>query len=92
MIEEKQRSVSAIQPRLLRLKEAASYCGVSIPTFATACPVIPVSLGNGKRLDRYDIRLLDKWIDALGCKDTSIRRNWLTAWDANHDGRSGERS
>jgi len=81
-----------IQPRLLLLKEAASYCGISIPTFGAVCPVRPISLGKGKRLERYDIRLLDKWIDALGSKDTSLRKDWLTAWDENHDGRAGEGS
>jgi hypothetical protein len=72
---------SGAVPRLLNRQQAASYCGTSTPTFAAVCPIHPVALGKGKRLERYDIRQLDKWIDALGSKDTSSRKDWLTAWD-----------
>lgn len=90
---EKIQSPSAVQPpRLLRPKEAALYCGISAPTFAAVCPISPVSLGHGKRLKRYDIRLLDKWIDALRAKEASQGKDWLAALDENHDGRQGERS
>jgi hypothetical protein len=52
-------------PRLLKRQQAAAYCGVSVPTFAAICPIIPIALGVGKRLERYDIRDLDDWIETL---------------------------
>lgn len=54
-----------IAPRLLTRDQAAAYCSVSQPTFEACCPVRPVSLGGSKRLDRYDVRDLDAWIDGL---------------------------
>src|SRR4051794_12905591 len=54
-----------VAPRLLTQMQAAIYCGISIPTFSAHCPVRPISLGPGKRLNRYDIRSLDQWIDTL---------------------------
>jgi hypothetical protein len=79
---------NTVTPRLLNRKQAASYCGVSTPTFSATCPVAPVTLGDGIRLERFDIRLLDKWIDTLGGNHTSLRKNWLTAWDETHGNRS----
>jgi len=76
----------------MRLDEAAFYCGISAPTFAAVCPVVPVSLGPGKRLRRYDVRLLDKWIDDLRAKEASHGKDWLAALDEDHDGRKGERN
>src|SRR4051794_35216470 len=52
-----------IAPRLLTRTQAAIYCGVSVPTFSAHCPVRPISLGPGRRLERYDIHSLDRWID-----------------------------
>jgi hypothetical protein len=49
--------------RLLTKKEAAAYCGVSVPTFSKACPVTPAELYAG--LKRYDRRQLDAWIDTV---------------------------
>lgn len=77
--------------RLLNLNEAAAYCGISAPTFSAVCPVQTISLGPGKRLERYDIKQLDVWIDSLGCKTALPKKNWLTAWDKTHDRRSSER-
>lgn len=81
---------TSVTPRLLRRGEAAAYCALSVPTFLAVCPVVPVALGNGKRLERYDIRSLDNWIDVLGSKDSSSRTDWLATWDKTHDGRSRE--
>jgi hypothetical protein len=84
--------ISGQQPRLLTLKEAAFYCGISAPTFIAVCPVPAVSLGPNKRLNRYDVRLLDNWIDALRAKNASQEKDWLAVLEENHDGRQGERS
>jgi hypothetical protein len=81
-----------IAPRLLKRGQAAAYCGVSIPTFTVLCPVPAIALGSGKRLERYDIRSLDGWIDTLGSRGASYGKDWLATLDGEHDGRSRERS
>lgn len=78
--------------RMLTRQQAATYCGVSVPTFMLVCPVSPVALGEGKRLERYDIRSLDAWLDKLGNNGASLDNDWLAKWDSEHDGRSRERS
>jgi hypothetical protein len=78
--------------RMLTRQQAATYCGVSVPTFMLVCPVSPVALGEGKRLERYDIRSLDAWLDKLGNDRASLNNDWLAKWDSEHDGRSRERS
>jgi hypothetical protein len=64
--------------RLLKKQQAAAYCGVSIPTFAAVCPVPPIALGIGKRLERYDIRDLDDWIEGLKSSGSDVRKDWLS--------------
>ncbi len=76
--------------RMLTRQQAAAYCGVSVPTFMLVCPVSPVALGEGKRLERYDIRSLDEWLDNLG-KDRASSNDWLAKWDFEHGERSRER-
>lgn len=56
---------NAPRARLVTLTQAAAYCGVSTPIMKGLCPVIPISLGAGKRLDRFDVRDLDSWIDSM---------------------------
>jgi hypothetical protein len=43
------------------------------------CPVAPISLGEGKRMERYDVRALDAWIDSLSglAAPPLPRQNWL---------------
>lgn len=65
-------------PRLLKKQQAAAYCGVSIATFAAVCPVTPIALGEGKRLERYDIRDLDDWIETLRGNNSHGRKDWLS--------------
>jgi hypothetical protein len=81
-----------IVPRLLTRKQAAAYCGVSVPTFTVQCPVRAIALGNGKRLERYDIRALDGWIDTLGIGGASYGKDWLATLDGEHAGSTRERS
>jgi hypothetical protein len=64
--------------RLITREEAAHYCRLGLSAFPAVCPVRPISLGNSKRLERYDIRALDEWIDKLGGKGSlSSGSNWL---------------
>ena len=81
-----------IAPRLLTRKQAAGYCGVSVPTFTVLCPVKAIALGNGKRLERYDIHSLDGWIDTLGSRGASYGKDWLATLDGEHDDSSCERN
>jgi hypothetical protein len=68
---------SNIVPRLLTRQEAAAYCGVSVPTFDGVCPVKAISLGNGKRLERFDRISLDGWIDSLALNSRQMSKDWL---------------
>lgn len=52
------------QKRLLSRKEAATYCGMSVPVFERLCPIAPLDLG-GARLHRWDIERINAWIDAM---------------------------
>lgn len=71
--------------RLLTLKEAAHYCGVSVPMFEKHCPLRPVALGPGPRLRRFDRQNLDHWIDDLG-NGLRTEKDWLAELDRSHDG------
>jgi len=66
-----------LAPRLLTRGQAAFYCTVSVSTFEAICPVRPVALGKGKRMERYDIIAIDEWIDRLGGGGASSRQDWL---------------
>jgi hypothetical protein len=79
-----------IVPRLFTREQAAAYCGVSLPTFMGICPVRPIALGAGKRLERYDLRALEQWIDTFSGDKASCGRDWLAALDAKDDGGSRE--
>lgn len=61
----RQAAVIAPFKRLLTRAEAAAYCGVSLPTFDTICPVRAIVLGDDKRLERFDVQALNEWIDRL---------------------------
>jgi hypothetical protein len=66
-----------IGPRLLTRREAAIYCGVSVPTFGGICPVKAVALGNGRRLERFDRVSLDRWINSLAQDGLGVSKDWL---------------
>jgi hypothetical protein len=70
--------------RLLNQKQAAAYCGISVPTFVKHCPVPAIALGTGKRLERYDIKALDNWIDNLSQDSASSPKDWLAKLDSGH--------
>ncbi len=64
-------------PRLLTRAQAAAYCGVSVGSFSTLCPLSPIALGDDKRLERYDIVALNEWIDGLGSGSSELGKDWL---------------
>jgi len=79
------KECAKIVPRLLTREQAAAYCNVSAPTFSTICPVTPIALNQSKKLTRYDLRLLDKWIDGLARADTLTDSDWLAKMDEQDD-------
>lgn len=52
-------------PAALRLDQAASYCGLSVPTFSAICPVKPIEFTQSSRGQRYLRARLDEWLDNL---------------------------
>ena len=93
-IEKEHLSISdiGIAPRLVTRQQAAAYCGISVPTFMLVCPISPVALGKGKRMERYDMRSVDAWLDKLDNDGASLNNDWLAKWDSEHGDRSRERS
>ena len=79
------KKLDRVPPRLLSREQAAAYCGVSVATFASVCPIKAVALGHGKRLERFDRISLDQWIDSLGSKESASREDWLNRWDQRDD-------
>lgn len=55
------RSRITIEPRLLNLASAASYCGLNIQDFSDLVPIRPIDIRDHIRYDRFSI---DNWIDA----------------------------
>ena len=51
--------------RLFTKQHAADYCDISVPAFNTVCPVRPICLGDNRRLDRWDKKALDLWLDGV---------------------------
>jgi hypothetical protein len=86
MSESQQRhSRLTITPRLLTRRQAAQYCGVSLATLLTHCPVRPIALGSGKRLERYDMVALDRWIDQMNGAIGAPAKNWLSVLEDDGD-------
>lgn len=84
------RRANRFSARLLTRTEAAAYCGLSIAAFTALCPVRPISLGNDKRLERYDIVELDKWIDSLASPPRGKGGDGRNAMDVGDDQSSSE--
>ena len=79
----------SMTPRLLARQQAAEYCGVCVTTFmAHVAPQVgAVEIGT-KRL--WDVRTLDRWIDALSVGVTEPAQvDWLARLD--EDDRAHER-
>jgi hypothetical protein len=84
------RRSNQLSPRLLTKAEAAAYCGVSVGAFFTRCPVRPIAMSEDKRLERYDVVELDKWIDSLKAHAPKRGSAWLETMDDDDDQSSGE--
>lgn len=56
-------NIRAAPRRMLTLKEAADYCGLSTKRFPIDCCVSPVAMPDGKKV--YDMHDLDAFIDAM---------------------------
>lgn len=52
-------------PAALRLDQAATYCGLSVPTFAAVCPLKPSEFTQSSRGRRWLRARLDVWLDTL---------------------------
>jgi hypothetical protein len=74
------RTRARIEPRLLSQGEAASYCGVSVPTFTSEFTVPPIKIRSRILYDRV---LIDKWIDARSTAATEPKphKTWLEQLD-----------
>jgi hypothetical protein len=83
------RGKNNLDPRLLSRADAAAYCGLSLTAFSTHCPVRPIALSCDKRLDRYDVTELNKWIDGLSAGSAAAGTNWLAAMGNTHDRGAG---
>ena len=60
--EPRRRRAPPIPPRLLRVSDAAAYCGVAVKDFLAELPPNPIKIGRQRR---WDVRALDAWIDTL---------------------------
>lgn len=49
-------------PAALPLHLAAAYCGLSVDTFKSVCPVKPLSFTESTRGDRWLKNRLDDWL------------------------------
>lgn len=52
-------------PAAMNQKLAAAYCGLSVTTFAKACPVVPISITTSRHGRRYLRSRLDGWLNSL---------------------------
>ena len=71
--------------RLLTTEEAASYCGVSVSTLKAHVRVAPVKIGNSVR---YDVRELDRWLDARRQSEPVSGDDWLRLLDESEGARA----
>lgn len=49
--------------RMLSLREAADYCGITSKKLPSVTGIAPVAMPHGQKL--YDIKDLDCWLDSL---------------------------
>ena len=58
-------------PAAMSQQMAASYCGLSVGTFASVCPVVPISITASKAGQRYLKLRLDEWLLSLDINEPS---------------------
>lgn len=61
--------------RMLKLQDAAHYCGVPVKRFPADCGISPVQMPHGQKL--YDIKDLDRWLDSLKTNAPNTREGIL---------------
>lgn len=71
--------------RLLTTEEAASYCGVSVPTLLSHIRVAPVKIG---KTVRYDVHALDRWLDSRSQSEPVSGDDWLGMLDEDQGARA----
>lgn len=52
-------------PAAMTQQMAAAYCGLSVDTFASVCPVLPIAITSSKTGQRYLRLRLDEWLMSL---------------------------
>ncbi len=52
-------------PAALNQQLAAAYCGVSVDTFTSVCPVQPIAITNSRNGKRYLRVRLDEWLMSM---------------------------
>lgn len=65
-------------PAAMTQQMAASYCGLSVDTFAEVCPVKPVIITASKAGKRYLRIRLDEWLMSLD-SPTQTKRQGIGA-------------
>jgi hypothetical protein len=71
------RVAITLQPATLRLDQAAAYCGLSVETFKSVCPVKPIEFTSSSRGHRWLRIKLDCWlasIDPNGATSPTAKR------------------
>jgi hypothetical protein len=74
---------------MLRLNQAAAYCGLSVEPFKARCPVKPIALTGSARGHRWLRVKLDEWLVSL---DPNVSTSSVTTKrleDYFHDGGPG---
>lgn len=61
--------------RMLSLREASDYCGISAKRLPTVTGISPVAMPDKKYL--YDIKDLDRWLDSLKTNTPNTREGIL---------------
>ena len=64
------------QPRLMKLRDAAAYCGLPVRNFKKHIGIKPIRLGPHELWDRDK---LDSYIDALQGERGKSREDWADA-------------
>jgi predicted DNA-binding transcriptional regulator AlpA len=74
-------STSTIRPRLLKVADAARYCGESKPTFRRyrLKGGGPAYIKVGDRVVFYELSELDRWIDERKARAASVHRRTANA-------------
>ena len=77
-------------PAALNQQLAAAYCGVSVDTFASVCPVQPIAITKSRHGSRYLRVRLDEWLMSLDGNLPPKRKSMGDLWRENSDRGSTE--